>query len=150
MLLNLIFSLYFFFKKTVRIMIFDPYLEHSAPIFKSLELLPIEEIFINRVAIVMFKIYCDMLPETMVKLCSKNKEYHAHDIRGCRDTTYDVTKKNVQGCQAGTRRFWPSILLFLICANKIASTKYRQVPRLSPKLIYYTYNSCLPSTLQNC
>ena len=69
-------------QKNMRIMRFAPYLEHSAPIFKSLELLPIEKVFINRVAIVMFKIYCDMLPETMAKLCSKNKEYHAHDIRG--------------------------------------------------------------------
>ena len=63
-------------------MTFAPYLEHSAPIFKSLELLPIEKVFINRVAIVMLKITCDMLPETMAKLYSKNKDYHAHDTRG--------------------------------------------------------------------
>ena len=29
----------------------------------------------------MFKIACDLLPETLAKLCSKNKDYHAHDIR---------------------------------------------------------------------
>ena len=56
-------------------MTFAPYLEHSAPIFKSLELLPIEKVFISRVAIVMFKITCEMLPETMAKLYSKNKDY---------------------------------------------------------------------------
>ena len=33
-------------------MIFFPYLEHSAPIFKYLDLLPIEKVFINRMAIV--------------------------------------------------------------------------------------------------
>ena len=48
-------------------------LKHSAPIFKSLELSPIEKLFINRVAIVMFKISCDMLPETMAKLYSKKR-----------------------------------------------------------------------------
>ena len=63
-------------------MTFASYLEHSAPIFKSLELLPIEKVFISRVAIIMFKITCDMLPETMAKLYSKNKDYHAHDTRG--------------------------------------------------------------------
>ena len=56
-------------------MTFSSYLEHSAPIFKSLELLPIEKVFINRVAIVMFKISCDMLPKTMAKLYSKKKDY---------------------------------------------------------------------------
>ena len=66
-------------------MTFAPYLEHSALIFKSLELLPIEKVFINRVAIVMFKITCDMLPETKAKLYSKNKDYHAHDTRGKND-----------------------------------------------------------------
>ena len=62
-------------------MTFAPYLEHTAPIFSSLELLPIEKVFINRVAIVMYKISCDMLLETMAKLYSKNKDHHAHDIR---------------------------------------------------------------------
>ena len=76
-------------------MTFAPYLEHSAPIFKSLELLPIEKVLISRVAIVMFKITCDMLPETMAKLYSKNKDYHAHDTRG----------KNLLRIPAGTKNF---------------------------------------------
>ena len=47
-------------KKIVRIMTFAPYLAHTEPIFNSLELLPVEKIFINRVGIVMFKYSCDM------------------------------------------------------------------------------------------
>ena len=88
-------SLFLLQKKIVRIMTFAPYLEHSAPIFKFLELLPIEKVFISRVAIVMFKITCDMLPETMAKLYSKNKDYHAHDTRG----------KNLLRIPAGTKIF---------------------------------------------
>ena len=57
-------------------------LEHSASIFNSLELVTIEKVFINRVAIVMYNISCDMLPETMAELDSKNKDHHAHDTRG--------------------------------------------------------------------
>ena len=41
----------------------------SHPIFNSLELLPVEKIFINRVSIVMFKFSCNMLPDPIVKLC---------------------------------------------------------------------------------
>ena len=87
-------------------MTFAPYLEHSAPIFSSLELFPIEKVFINRVAIVMYKISCDMLPETMAKLYSKNKHHHAHDTRG----------KNLLRIPAGTKfvtynsaRIWNAI-----------------------------------------
>ena len=41
----------------------------SHSIFNSLELLPVEKIFINRVSIVMFKFSCHMLPDPIVKLC---------------------------------------------------------------------------------
>ena len=88
-------ALFILQKKIVRIMTFAPYLEHSAPIFSSLELLPIEKVFINRVAIVMYKISCDMLPETMAKLYSKNKDHHTHDTRG----------KNLLRIPAGTKNF---------------------------------------------
>ena len=59
-----------------------PHLEHTAPIFSSLEHLPIEKVFINCVAIVINKISCDMLPETMAKIYSKYKDHHTHNTRG--------------------------------------------------------------------
>ena len=52
----------------VRIMTFAPYLAHTEPIFNSLEFLPVEKIFINRVSIVMFKFSCNMLPDPIAKL----------------------------------------------------------------------------------
>ena len=97
--------LYLLQKKIVRIMTFAPYLKHSAPIFKSLELLPIEKVFISRVAIVMFKITCDMLPETMAKLYSKNKDYHAHDTRGKNLLRIPVGTKNFQA-QTDIQESW--------------------------------------------
>ena len=71
-------------------MTFAPYLEHSTPIFRS-----------PRVAIVVYKISCDMLPETsrcyyLAKLYSKNKDHHAHDTRG----------KNLLRIPAGTIFFY--------------------------------------------
>ena len=52
-------------------MTFAPYLAHTEPIFNSLELLPVEKIFINRVGIVMFKYSCDMLPDLWNTISNK-------------------------------------------------------------------------------
>ena len=82
-------------KKIVRIMTFAPCLAHTEPIFNSLELLPEENIFINRVGIVMFKYSCDMLTDPITKLYSKNKEYHSHNTR----------KINHLKVPAGTKNF---------------------------------------------
>ena len=76
-------------------MTFAPYLAHKEPIFNYLELLPVEKIFINRVGIVMFKYSCDMLPDPIAKLYSKNKDYHSHNTRN----------KNHLKVPAGTKNF---------------------------------------------
>ena len=110
-------------------MTFAPYLEHSAPIFKSLELLAIEKVFINRVAIVMFKITCDMLPETMAKLYSKNKDYHAHDTRG----------KNLLRIPAGTTFFsFNSARIWNAICSKIDVKVSLVIFKLNPKNTCYT------------
>ena len=43
----------------------------------------------------MYKISCDMFPEKMAKLYSKNKDYHTHDTRG----------KNLLSIPVGTNFF---------------------------------------------
>ena len=63
-----IYSLFLLQMKIVRIMTFARYLADMEPIFNSLELLPVEKIFINRVGIVMFKFLCNMLPKPIAKL----------------------------------------------------------------------------------
>ena len=88
-------SLFLLQKKIVRIMTFAPYLAHTEPIFNSLELLPVQKIFINRIGIVMFKYSCDMLPDPIANLYSKNKDYHSHNTRN----------KNHLKVPAGTKNF---------------------------------------------
>ena len=61
-------SLFLLQKKMIRIMTFAPYHAHTEPIFNSLELLPVEKIFIDRVSIVMFKFSSNMLPDPTAKL----------------------------------------------------------------------------------
>ena len=82
-------------KKIVRIMRFASYLAHTEPIFKSLELLQVEKISINRVGIVMFKFSCNMLPDPISKLNYKNKDYQSNNTRN----------KNHLKVHAGTKNF---------------------------------------------
>ena len=104
-------SLFILRKKIVKVMTFTPYLQHSAPTFNSLELLPIKKVFVNRAAIVMCKISCDMLPETMAKLVySKHKDHHTHNTRG----------KNLLRIPAGTIFFtFNSARIWNVISSKI-------------------------------
>ena len=47
----------------------------------SMELFPLDKIFITRVNIVMIKYSCDMLSKPTTKLSSKISEHHSHDAR---------------------------------------------------------------------
>ena len=99
-------SLFLLQKKIVRIMTFAPYLAHTEPIFNSLELLPVEKIFINRVSIVMFKFSCNMLPDPIAKLYSKNKDYHSHNTRNKNHLKVPTGTKNFTSNSA---RIWNTI-----------------------------------------
>ena len=79
-------------------MTFAPCLAHTELIFNSLELLPVEKIFINRVGIVMFNFSCNMLPDPIDKLYFKNKDYRSHNAR----------IKNYLKVPAGTKNFTPN------------------------------------------
>ena len=85
---------------------FAPYLAHTEPIFNSLELLPVEKIFINRVSIVMFKFSCNMLPDPIAKLYSKNKDYHSHYTRNKNHLKVPTGTKNFTSNSA---RIWNTI-----------------------------------------
>ena len=99
-------SLFLLQKKIVRIMTFAPYLAHTEPIFNSLELLPVEKIFINRVSIVMFKFSCNMLPDPIAKLYSKNKDYHSHNTRNKNHLKVPTGTKNFTSNSA---RIWNTV-----------------------------------------
>ena len=62
-------------------MTFSPYLAHTDPLFKSLEILPIDKIFIDRIGITMFKVTYELVPKSIHQLFSRNKDIHSHDTR---------------------------------------------------------------------
>ena len=69
---RLLFSIIFASEENVRIMTFAPYLAHTRPVFNFLELLPVENVRMNRVGIVMFfKFSCNILPDPIAKLYLK-------------------------------------------------------------------------------
>ena len=74
-------SLFLLQKKILRIMTFSPYLAHTDPLFKNLEILPIDKIFIHRIGITMFKVTYELVPKSIHQLFSRNKDIHSHDTR---------------------------------------------------------------------
>ena len=60
--------LYLMQKKIVRIITFSNYLAHTEPIFKQLNILPIDKLYYNRIGILMYKYSNGQLPEVMDEL----------------------------------------------------------------------------------
>ena len=55
-------------------MTFSPYLAHTGdPLFKSLEILPIDKIFIDRIGITMFKVTDELAPKSISSSFLKTK-----------------------------------------------------------------------------
>ena len=73
--------LFFLQKKILRIMTFSLYLAHTDPLFKSLEILPIYKIFIDRTGITMLKVNYELVPKSIHQLFSRNKNIHSHDTK---------------------------------------------------------------------
>ena len=68
-------------KKIIRIMTFSPYLAHTEILFINHEILPLDKLTFNRIAIMMYKYNNDMLPSVMLELYKKNNEIHTYDTR---------------------------------------------------------------------
>jgi hypothetical protein len=68
-------------KRTVRIITFAKFREHTAPIFQLLNLLNISKIYLQRVSLFMFKLNHDMLPKCFEQFCIRNTAYHNYNTR---------------------------------------------------------------------
>ena len=89
-------SLFLLQKKIRRIMPFSPYLAHTDPLFKSLEILPIDKIFIDRMGITMFKVTYELIvTKSIHQLFSRNKDIHSPDTRN----------KDLLRASTGTKNF---------------------------------------------
>ena len=77
-------------------MTFSTYLAHTDPLFKSLKILPIDKIFIDRMGITMFKVTYELIPKSIHQLFSKNKDIHSHNTRN----------KNLLRVSTGTKKLY--------------------------------------------
>ena len=66
-------------KKNLRIMTSSPYLAHTDTLFKDLQILPVNKLFIDRIGIVIFKVTCDLLPKSITQLFSRSKDIHSYE-----------------------------------------------------------------------
>ena len=76
-------------KKIVRIITFSNYLAHTEPLFKDLQILPIEKLYFNRIGLFMYKYTNGILPVVMNELYIKNNEIHSHNTRSSQQ--YHIT-----------------------------------------------------------
>ena len=74
-------SLFLLQRKILRIITFFPYFAHADPLFKSLEILPIDNFFIDRIGLTMFKVTYELISKSIHQLFSKNKDNHSHNTR---------------------------------------------------------------------
>ena len=81
-------------KKIVRIITFSPYLCHTDPIFKDLNLLPISKLVTQRIGLLMFKYSIHSLPIVIEDLFTSNTSVSNHNrktlLNYCRSTLFVV------------------------------------------------------------
>ena len=68
-------------KKTIRTITFSYYLEHTAPIFKKLNILSFKKLVTQRISLIMYKRHLNILPSPIVNLFSMNNTQHNYNTR---------------------------------------------------------------------
>ena len=68
--------------KSIRIISKSSFLEHTAPLFKSLALLTVHKVFnLNCILFIYKCLNCNYFPELRIRI-QKNSEYHEYNTRG--------------------------------------------------------------------
>ena len=80
-------------KKAVRIITFSHYLEHSAPLFKQLDILNFKALVIQRISLLMYKIHMENIPLPICNLFIINNLHHNYDTRQKHDLHTQIRKK---------------------------------------------------------
>ena len=68
-------------KRAIRIVFHSQYLAHTSPIFKSLKILNIYNLFQYKLAIFMYLCYNNLLPPSLVQYFSLNSTVHSYNTR---------------------------------------------------------------------
>ena len=68
-------------KRCVRIITYSDYLSSSEPIFQTLNILNFRKLVVQRISLLMFKIYKSDVPKPINILFRKNNTYHSYNTR---------------------------------------------------------------------
>jgi len=68
-------------KKTIRMITRSKYNEHTKPIFKQLNILDLNKLYLHKMVQFMYKINNNLLPSPVVKIYKHNYELHLHNTR---------------------------------------------------------------------
>ena len=68
-------------KKSIRTIRYSSYLEHTHPLFDSLNILCFHKLVIQRISLIMFKNEVGLVPKPISQLFTKNNEYHDYNTR---------------------------------------------------------------------
>ena len=68
-------------KKPIRTISFSHYLDHTAPIFKKLNILNLKRLVSQRISLLMFKQYLNILPSPIQELFTINSTQHNYNTR---------------------------------------------------------------------
>ena len=111
-------------KKAIRIISNSGYLEHTAPLFKSLELLPLHKVFDLNCTLFYYKcLNCHYVPELRLKI-QRNCEYHEYNTRG-RNLFRNVEVVRLRICQRSFLNYGISIWNTLNPEIKNSNTKHQ-------------------------
>ena len=79
--INVVYTVSNIAKKSVRIITFSHYLEHSAPLFKQLYILNFKALVIQRISLLMYKIHMGNVPLPICNLFIINNLHHNYNTR---------------------------------------------------------------------
>ena len=121
-------TLYLLQKKIVRIINFSNYDTHTLPLFKNMNILPIDKVVIHRIGMFMFKYYNGTLPQVMNNLYIPNSEIHSYRTRQSNLLHIKKGKLNVYTKSFGntSARVW-NVIQRKININVSASTFKRSL-----------------------
>ena len=66
-------------KKCIRTITYSSYLEHTQPLFDSLNILCFHKLVIQRISLIMFKNEVGLVPKLISQLFTRNSEYHDYN-----------------------------------------------------------------------
>ena len=111
-------------KKALRLITFSKYDEHSNPLFKSLEILKIQDLAKYHIAILMYKFHNSLLPPTFSSFFTQSSNIHNHNTRSSSKQSYFLPSARTNYGKYNIRFQGP--MVWNSIDNLIKSTTLRQ------------------------